>query len=878
MDQSINRFVLRYAPRETAWLVVLTLASLPIYYASLDIPKNIVNKAIIGKGITYPTEVFGFALDQIGYLFWLCAVFMFMVVVNGGVKQFINTLKGRLGERLLRRLRYELVSRVLRFPLSHFRKVSAGEMIPMVTSEVEPLGGYMGDAYAQPLIQAGTLATIVFFLFMQDWIMGLAAISLYPIQAYLIPKLQKRVNQLGKERVRAVRRVSERLGESIAGIHEIRGLGTAPYERSHYADRFGAIFRIRFDIYQRKGLVKFINNLLNQMAPLLFYSIGGWLVIHGDLTIGALTAALAANKDMSAPWKELLDYYQQFQDSQIKYEQVIEQFRPENMVDEALQAPIAETAPALVGPIAFAGVIVADDTGTRLLENVSVEIAPGQRVAVVGPPGGGKDAFALALARLHPPAGGKVTLGGADLAAIPESRLGARVGYVGPGAYIFSASVRDNLAYALKQRPVRPPERDPETEKIRQRWLAESRRAGNLDLDPEADWVDFDEAGVPDRAALDRRLVALLECVDLADDLYHLGLRGRIDPATRPETAAKILAARAAVAERLAEPDLSTLVEGFDPARYNANATLGENLLFGTPLDPAFDVDALATEPRILAILERAGLADELPRIGRQVAETMVEIFADLPAGHELFEQYSFVSAEELAELPAVLGRVGPDLKGASPAERARFATLTLKLVDARHRLGVIDDALKAKVLAARAMARAEIADGIAFFERDAYNRAATLQDNILFGRVAYGQARASARLGKVIAEVLDARDLKGAVLEVGLDFEVGVGGARLSQVQRQKLGLARALVKRPDLLVVNEAIAALDMASQQRVLDGVLAECEGRTVIWVLHAAEQALGFAHVLVFADGRLIEQGPVETLAKSGSAFAEMLKPT
>jgi ABC-type transport system involved in cytochrome bd biosynthesis fused ATPase/permease subunit len=255
----------------------------------------------------------------------------------------------------------------------------------------------------------------------------------------------------------------------------------------------------------------------------------------------------------------------------------------------------------------------------------------------------------------------------------------------------------------------------------------------------------------------------------------------------------------------------------------------------------------------------------------------MVEIFAGLPAGHELFEQYSFVSAEELAELPAVLGRVGADLRGATPAERVRFATLTLKLIDARHRLGVIDDALKAKVLAARAMVRAEIADGIAFFDRGAYNRAATLQDNILFGRIAFGQARASARLGKLIAEVLDSRDLKGAVLEVGLDFEVGVGGARLSQVQRQKLGLARTLVKRPDVLVINETIAALDQASQQRVLDGVLSECEGRTVIWVLHAAEQALRFDRVLVFVDGRLVEQGPVEELAKGPSVFAEMLKP-
>lgn len=140
MEKTIHRFVLRHARAETLFLIALTLGSLPLYYLALDIPKTIVNQAIVGKGMTWPTEVMGVSLSQVGYLFLLCAAFLVAVLVNGGVKQYLNTLKGRLGERLLRRLRYELVSRILRFPLPHFRKVSAAEMIPMVTSEVEQIG------------------------------------------------------------------------------------------------------------------------------------------------------------------------------------------------------------------------------------------------------------------------------------------------------------------------------------------------------------------------------------------------------------------------------------------------------------------------------------------------------------------------------------------------------------------------------------------------------------------------------------------------------------------------------------------------------------------------------------------------------------------
>ena len=866
MENSIQRFVLRHARAETAWVVALTLVSLVIYYQTLDLPKNIVNQAIIGKGMQWPTTLFGLSLEQVQYLFVLCAAFLVTILVNGGLKQYINTLKGRLGERLLRRLRYDLTTRVLRFPLPQFRKVSAAEIIPMITAEVEPIGGYMGDAFAQPLATLGTLLTIVVFLFVQNPVMGLAAISLYPLQAYLIPKLQRRVNQLGKQRVRAVRKLSERIGESVAGIQEIRSSGTVNFERAHYAELFGRIYDIRFEIYQRKGFVKFLNNSMNQLAPLLFYSIGGYLVIHGDLTIGALTAALSANKDMSAPWKELLDWYQQTQDAKIKYEQVTEQFRPANMIDEALHTAIDAPAPRLSGPISLSGVSVVDETGLRLLENVTVELPSPARIAVIGPAGGGKDVFAQVLARLVAPTGGRVAAGDRDLLRLSEIELGARLGYVGPAAYVFSASVRENLLYGTKQRPTLPAMRDAGAERARQSLLAENRRAGNVDLDCEANWVDLQAIGADDARALDARLLGLLGQVDLAEDIYNLGLRGRIDPERDSGRAEMMLAAREAVAERLQMPDLKPLVEAFDPDRYNTNATVAENLLFGTPVDAGFEIDALAINPEIVAILDRVDLTARLIVAGRQVAATMTEIFADLPPGHELFEQYSFLTAEELADLPALLARVGVDGASTDKADRARLLSLPLKLVDARHRLGIIDEALKARVLAARGELRNSIRKGVAFFERDRYNAAATIKDNILFGKVAYGQARAEARVGRLIAETLDARGLRGGVMEVGLDFQVGVAGARLAAAQRQKLALARALAKHPDLLIINEATAALDAAAQDRIMDGVLGVTEDCLMVWVLSGDARLERFDRVLEFADGRLVRTVAAAELAK------------
>lgn len=880
MESSMYRFVLKHSPRETAILLVLTVLSLPVYYVTLDIPKNIFNQGILGKNIEFPHAVFGVGLDQVGYLFFLCFLFFLSVLINGGLKQYINTYKGRLGERLLRRLRYELISRILRFPLPHFRKVSAGELIPMITAEVEPLGGYFGDCFAQPLIQLGTLLTIVAFLFIQNPIMGLAAIALYPIQGYIIPKMQRRVNQLGKERVRAMRKVSERIGEAVAGAHEIHANGTANYERVDFAERLGRVFNIRFDIYLRKGQVKFLNNFLNQMAPLLFYSLGGYLVIMGELTAGALAAALTANKDMSAPWKELLDYYQLSQDSKIKYEQVTEQFRPENMFPEELQQPVTEPPPHLDGDIVASNLVVLEDGITRLLDGVSFTIRHGEKVAVVGRVGGGKEAAALALARLYLPSGGKLLYGGKDATTLSESVIGARLGYAAQNAYLFSASVRDNLTYGLRQRVVMPKPED-KIDDVRRRFLVETKRAGNLDLDFEADWLDLEAAGIKDRDDLARRIVEVLMAVDIEEDVFQLGLRGTINPKLHPTIAGRILEARQAFLRLLekADGDLKTLIEPFHPDRYNANATLAENLLFGTPIRPEFDIDRLAENPAILAVLDRVGLTDDLVTAGRRVAEEMVEIFADLPPGHEFFEQFSFISSDDLPEFEALLQRINRPGAEINAADRARLLTLPFKLIQTRHRLDVLDDNLKARVLEARKALRAStdpaIKVGVEFFEPNAYNATATIQDNILFGKLAYGQAKASTRVGKLIEQVLNDLSLRATVIEIGLDFQVGVGGARLAPPQRQKLVLARCLLKRPDVMVVNEATAILDAQGQSRTMDGVIKETDGRTLIWVLHNPAHAGKFDRVLVFDGGRIAESGPYTDLERPGTHFAELL---
>jgi putative ABC transport system ATP-binding protein len=886
MPQSFYGFILKYSKKDQIVLLVLALVSYPFLYYSYDQPKQIINhiknvtvhRADKGEIETYPADtLFGVPLDAVQYLAWLCFVFLTLTLINSGFKYYINVYKGRLGERMLRRLRYELYSRILRFPLPHFKRVSSGEIIPMITSEVEPLGGFIGDAFVQPLFQGGLLVVPLVFILVQDPILGAAALAFYPFQMYVIPRIQRRVNQLAKRRVQTVRQLADRIGDTIAGVQDVHANDASLRERADFSHRLGTIYQIRYDIYRLKFLAKFLNNSIDKLTPFLFYAIGGYLAFQGRVDIGALVAVIAAQKDLAAPWKELLDYYQQKEDVRIKYEQVVSQFEPPDMTDPAILDAEPEAIEPLKGPLAAMNVVVAEGGAVKYLDGVTLTIPLDTRIAVVGDGASGKDELPMVIARLLMPTSGSLTLNGQKYASLPAAVIGRRMAYIGPQPHLIASTVRENLLYGLKHRPLRAPERDDEAKRLRERVEREATEAGNTTADIHADWVDYGAAGVEGPAALTERAIEMLRLVGMENDVYLMGLRGRADAAQQKGLAEAILEARRAFKARLSGADLAELVEPFDADRYNTNATLAENLLFGTPVGSAFAEDSLATNAYMMVVLHEAKLDDELVEMGRKVAETMVELFSGLGGGNELFEQYSFIGADDLPEFQRLLGRLQKE--GAiAPEDRARLLALPFRLVPARHRLSLIDDALMARVIEARRIFAKNLPEklkgAIEFFDERSYNAASSIQDNILFGKLAYGHAHAEEQVGKVLADVVDSLKLRTKIMEVGLEFQVGVAGSRLNLGQRQKLAIARAALKRPDVMILNQATSALDGGANARIMEGLLKRMEGRGVIWALHRASLAKPFEQVIVMRAGRVAGHGTYAELEK-GEALRELL---
>ena len=266
--------------------------------------------------------------------------------------------------------------------------------------------------------------------------------------------------------------------------------------------------------------------------------------------------------------------------------------------------------------------------------------------------------------------------------------------------------------------------------------------------------------------------------------------------------------------------------------------------------------------------------------MGRQLAELMVDLFADVAPDSELFEQFSFITADALPEFAKVLGRTSEDsLDDITDEDRWLLLSLPFQLTPARHRLGLIDEPMQARLLRARGVFSEGFGAGappVDFFDAERYNAYGSIQDNILFGRLAYGRARSASVVGSLIREVVERQDLLQAILEEGLNFQVGIGGGRLSTAQRQKLAISRAYLKGPDIFFLDDATAPLDGAAHERIKQQLLESNAERSLIWVVPHAKVAREFDTILVLDGDRIVEQGTFDELSAPGTTFSELLE--
>lgn len=851
MEKSIFQFIWKYSKKSQLALTAITLLTFPILYVSLELPKRIINDAIGGTGDD--VSLLGILLTQIEFLMVLCIGFLLAVLANGLLKMRLNTMKGVLSERLLRRFRFQLVTRMLRFPRSYFRTTSQGELVSMVTSEAEPMGSFMGNMLSQPVFQAGQMLTILTFLFAQSFWFGVASIALIPLQAWIIPKLQRQINLLNKARIQEIRKLAADIGETAAGVSDIRTNGGMRHRLSLFSNRLGNLFGIRFQIYQKKFFMKFLNNFINQLTPFFFYSVGGYLAIKGDITVGALVAALAAYKDLSSPWKELLTYYNQSQDMALRWEVVIERFAPKTLVRDALFDGEPDMLTSLNGDIELKNITVRDELGHAVLEDISLTIPKGARVAIKTNSEAAALAFADILTREVIPQRGTVQIAGHQMNDLHQTVLANRIGYASSKPHIFQGTLGENLLMPFNYEPILGADISVDMTN----WQQESARAGNS-IDPfESDWIAPQMAGFQSCDEIKDWWFQLVEAMGTDDIIVRRGLQSRLDPKTQQELVNAIVHLRPEIAKRLETAGLNDIVHAFHPDKFNPVSPLGINLLYAVPTKVLTQV-ALSREDNFVQLLRDEGIVDYLAQMSATLIEGFSDTFGTDGTDHPLFRRLN-MDEDLYHRLRVIVAK--RHLLGDSGLLDEDFALmLTVSFAFSAEQIGPgFTDSFKEQILEIRMKSStnmlAKLAGLFNPIDPQQYFSVMSVLENALYGRISNLAGNREKLIENTVVDVLTEHGLRRLVAQSIYDVATTQGGENLPAVFRERVSFSRAGIKKPDILILRCALASHDANARALTRQRISKLMPDTTIIFIENKFNHPENFDLFVDIVDGRI-----------------------
>ena len=739
----------------------------------------------------------------------------------------------------MKNMRQGLYEHILTLPLSFFRNTPPGVVVNSIVTELSSAGEFVGNALALPLINLLTLLAFGVYLFTLNPVLAAISLSIYPVVLLLVPALQKRTNKANKERVDETRTLSNLMTETITGINEVHGHGSYSIEYR----KFGAIveklrkIRIRWSLY--KDGTKLTNNFFVNLSPFLIFLIGGYLAMKGRMELGSLVAFLSAQEKLYDPWKEMINFYQTYQDANTRYTRTMEYFEamPEfELVPEGREPYKLDTG------LDIQEVSFVTDDGIRLIHRINLKLVQGEHLALVGFSGSGKSTLAQCVGQLYKYTSGHVLLGDREVADMTKRDVVSNIGYVSQSPFIFNGTIEDNLLYACAS------------------------------LIPE----DLDEEEA--RAMLPSldEIIEVLQQVGVFADVLRFGLNAILQPQEHADLIERLIKIRKSFQKEFG-PELSDFVEFFDENHYLRHSSVSDNIIFGTPSADRFRPEFLVHNNNFRLFLDESDLTRPLLTLGSELSRQTIDILGKMPGDNILFEQSPF-TPDELENYRALNERLKRNkLHHLSEDDRDMLLELGLRFVPARHKMVGLPGMLENLILEGRSLFREEIAendkDAVAFIRDDDYIYSQTILNNILFGKPKTTRPDAQEKINQSIIQLLIAEDLLEVIVQIGLQFQVGSKGDRLSGGQRQKLAIARTFLKNPGMLIMDESTSALDNKSQARIQNQLLTRWKGKaTLIAVVHRLDITRTFDRIAVMKAGNVVETGTYdELMAKKGMYY-------
>jgi len=352
-----------------------------------------------------------------------------------------------LGQRFIYDLRLRLYSHLQRLSLAFFESRQTGELMSRLTNDVRSLEMLVTHSTEFLIVDSLRLVGTIVLLLVLDWRLALVTLLPVPILAVILRWFNQRIRPIYKRIRKHLASINTALEENLAGIRVIQAYSQEDQELQEVERESYKYLKDNIRAILQWSLVGPGAHFLSTVGTTLVLGAGAVMVIRGQTSLGILVAFLSYSASFFEPVNRLVEIDNAIQEAIAAGERVYELL---DTASDVVDAPGAVELGQAQGAIAFDGVSFAYKSSEEVLHDVCFSVAPGERVALVGPSGAGKTSIANLVARFYDPSAGRVTLDGRDLRGVTLRSLRRQVAVVLQDVFLFSGSVRDNLLYGQR--------------------------------------------------------------------------------------------------------------------------------------------------------------------------------------------------------------------------------------------------------------------------------------------------------------------------------------------------------------------------------------------------------------------------------------------
>jgi ABC-type multidrug transport system fused ATPase/permease subunit len=441
----------RHAGRRT---FVRLLTFLRPYRASLAVSSVLAIASQVA--VIFVPVLAGFVIDELegDADVTILVVAIAGVVVLGLVRAVLmlgrRLISGRQALAVEYDMRDELYAHLLGLSFGFYDRSQTGQLMSRATIDLQSVRFFLGYGlifFAQHVV---TVVVVTAVLFVYSWQLALVALAITPalvLIAYRYSRVSHPVLREVQQKLADVTTVAE---ETIVGVHVVKSFAQEERREARFAHAADSVFERTLVANRQRAFYVPLLTFLPLLAQAGVLLVAGRMVINGSLSLGAFFAFNFLLAMLVMPLRMLGMWIGQAQRATAAGERIFEILdEPEEIADRKDPLPLGPGP----GEVRFEGVDFAYEPGRLVLEGIDLDLAPGRTVALIGRTGSGKTTLAALVPRFYDVTAGRVTVDGVDVRELQRRALRREIGVISQDPFLFSASVRDNIAFGLPDAP-----------------------------------------------------------------------------------------------------------------------------------------------------------------------------------------------------------------------------------------------------------------------------------------------------------------------------------------------------------------------------------------------------------------------------------------